>query len=113
MPVTIPREGPRSLYVAARLVTIGIVVTALWIGQVILIPIALAAIVTFLMCLLVTRLDRVRVPRVLGVVIVAGTVTALLIGMGYLLVGQLSELADELPQHQTNIREKLADLREF
>ncbi len=113
MPVTVPREGPRSLYVAARLVTIAIVVTALWIGQVILIPIALAAIVTFLMSPLVTRLDRVHVPRVLGVVIVAGTVTALLVGMGYLMVGQLSQLADELPQHRTNIREKLADLREF
>src|SRR5690606_40550604 len=55
MPVAVSREGPRSLHVAARLVSISIVVAALWVGQVVLIPIALAAIVTFLMSPLVTR----------------------------------------------------------
>src|SRR5690606_1829853 len=107
MPVAAPREGPRSLYVAARLVTIAIVVAALYIGQVVLIPIALAAIVTFLMSPLVTRLDRVGLPRILSVLIVSGVVTGALAGVGYLVVGQVAQLANELPSYRTNIRDKL------
>lgn len=111
MPIAAPREGLRSLHVAARLVSISIVVAALWAAQVVLIPIALAAIVTFLMSPLVTRLDRIGLPRVLAVLIVSGAVTGMLAGVGYLVVGQLGELAEELPAHRENIREKLADLR--
>jgi predicted PurR-regulated permease PerM len=111
MSVAAPRERPRSLHVAARLVSIAVIVGALYFGQVVLIPIALAAFVTFLMSPLVMRLDRVKVPRVLGVLIVAGTVTGLLGGLGYLVVGELGELAAELPEHRDNIREKVADLR--
>ncbi|HEX6994715.1 MAG TPA: AI-2E family transporter [Gammaproteobacteria bacterium] len=114
MPVAAaPREGPRSLYVAARLVSIAIVVAALWVGQVVLIPIALAAIVTFLMSPLVTRLDRLGVPRVLAVLVVSGAATGVLAGVGYLVVGQLGQLAEELPEYRDNIRAKLADLREL
>jgi len=113
MPVAAPREAPRSLHVAARLVSLSIVVAALWVGQAVLIPIALAAIVTFLMSPLVTRLDRIGVPRVLAVLIVAGAVTGALAGVGWLVVGQLSQLAEELPEYRDNIREKLADLREL
>src|SRR5690606_41845804 len=36
-----------------------------------------------------------------------------LVGIGYLVVGQLGQLAEELPAHRENIREKLADLREL
>src|SRR5690606_11403073 len=34
-------------------------------------------------------------------------------GVGWLVVGQLSQLAEELPEYRDNIREKLADLREL
>jgi len=105
------REGPRSLHVAARLVSIAIVVAALWVGQAVLIPIALAAIVTFLMSPLVTRLDRLGLPRVLAVLVVSGVVTGALTGVGFLVVGQLGQLAEELPEYRDNIRTKLADLR--
>src|SRR5690606_23975062 len=82
-------------------------------GQVVLIPIALAAFVTFLMSPLVTRRVRVGVPRVLAVLIVAGSVTGAPIGIGYLVVGQPGQLAEALPQPRANIREKLEDIREL
>src|SRR5690606_10298900 len=37
--------------------------------------------------------------------------TGLLVGVGYLVVGQLGQFADELPSYRSNIREKVADLR--
>jgi len=112
MPVAaVSREGPRSLHVAARLVSIALVVAALWVAQAVLIPIALAAFVTFLMSPLVTRLDRLGLPRVLAVLVVSGAVTGTLAGVGFLVVGQLGQLAEELPEYRDNIRTKLADLR--
>src|SRR5690606_40780142 len=39
--------------------------------------------------------------------------TGLLVGVGYLVVGQLGQFADELPSYRSNIREKVADLREL
>lgn len=98
---------------AARLASISIVVAALYFGQVVLIPIALAAFVTFLMSPLVTRLDRLGLPRVLAVIIVVGGVTAALGGLGYFVGGQLAELAQDLPSYRENIRGKIADLREM
>src|SRR5690606_23782502 len=87
------------------------VVAALYFAQVVLIPIALAALVTFLLSPLVTRLDRLRLPRVLSVLLVVGAATGLLGGVGYFVVGELGELASELPSYRENIRAKLADLR--
>ena len=111
MPVPASREAQRSLRTAAQLASAAIVVAALYFAQVVLIPIALAALVTFLLSPLVTRLDRLRLPRVLSVLLVVGAATGLLGGVGYFVVGQLGEFASELPSYRENIRAKLADLR--
>src|SRR5690606_32453353 len=63
MPVPASREAQRSLRTAAQLASAAIVVAALYFAQVVLIPIALAALVTFLLSPLVTRLDRLRPPQ--------------------------------------------------
>jgi len=101
----------RSVRTAARLVSGAIVVAALYFAQVVLIPLALAALVTFLLSPLVTRLDRLGLPRVLSVLLVAGFATGALGGIGYLVVGELGQLASELPSYRENIRAKIADLR--
>src|SRR5690606_25101675 len=112
MPVAaVSREGPRSLHVAARLVSIALVVAALWVAQAVLIPIALAAFVTFLMSPLVTRLDRLGLPRVLAVLSVSGAVTGTLAVLDLLVVGHVGQRAEELPKHRENFRTKRAGLR--
>jgi predicted PurR-regulated permease PerM len=107
------REWPASVATAARLVTLAIVCAVLYWGQVVLVPLALAALITFLLAPLVGRLDKLRVPRVLGVIIVATGVLAALTGLGYLVVGQVGELARELPAFRYNIRDRLEDAQEF
>ncbi|MBN1239644.1 MAG: AI-2E family transporter [Gammaproteobacteria bacterium] len=105
------KDWPPAVVTAARLVTFAIICGVLFWGQVVLMPIALAALVTFLMSPLVTRLDRWGLPRVAAVIIVAGSVTGILGGLGYVVVGELGELAAELPAHRENIRAKISDLR--
>ncbi|MEX2494541.1 MAG: AI-2E family transporter [Woeseia sp.] len=107
-----PKQNwPAALLTAARLASFAIVCGLLFWGQVVLIPIALAALVTFLMSPLVTRLDRLGLPRVVAVIIVASGATGLVGALGYVVVGEFGELAQELPEYRENIRDKIGDLR--
>ena len=105
------QNWPAALTTAARLASFAIICGLLFWGQVVLIPIALAALVTFLIGPLVTRLDRWGLPRVVAVIVVSLGVTGVIGGLGYIVTSELSELAQELPEYRENIRGKIADLR--
>ena len=64
------RDWPKSALVAARLTSLAVICAALYWGQAVLVPLVLGALLTFLLSPLVTRLDRVHVPRVAGVLLV-------------------------------------------
>jgi predicted PurR-regulated permease PerM len=104
------RDWPPSAIAAARLVSLAVVCCALYFGQPVLLPLVLAALLTFLLSPLVTRLDRIHIPRVAGVLIVMTLVTAGAGGLGYVVTGQLNDFAAELPEHRANIRAKLSEL---
>ncbi|MGH8167543.1 MAG: AI-2E family transporter, partial [Woeseiaceae bacterium] len=111
MSVAANQNWPAALTTAARLASFAIICAILFWGQIVLIPIALAALVTFLISPLVTRLDRWGLPRLVAVIVVAGAVTGMVGGLGYVVVSQLEELARELPEYQENIRTKIGELR--
>lgn len=111
MPVAAKQPWPPALLMAARLASFAVICGLLFWGQVVLIPIVLAALVTFLISPLVTRLDRWGLPRIVAVIVVTGGVTGAIGGAGYVVVGELAELAHELPQYRENIRSKIGDLR--
>ena len=111
MTVAANQSWPAALTTAARLASFAIICGLLFWGQVVLIPIALAALVTFLIGPLVTRLDRRGLPRVVAVIVVSSGVTGLIGGVGYIVTSELAELAQELPAYRQNIRDKIADLR--
>ena len=90
MPPTATRDWPISLLTAAKLVSFAVVCGVLYFGQVILIPIALAALITFLLAPLVSFLDVRRVPRTLGVLVVVILATSALGGMGYVVFSELT-----------------------
>lgn len=102
----LPRNGrlPPAL-------TILVVGALLYFAREVLIPIALAVLLAFLLAPLVRRMERWRVPRVLAVGAAVG-VAALGIGaLGWFVQGQVMMLAAELPQYKENIRHKLDSLR--
>ncbi len=101
------REWPASVLVGTRLLSLAIVCAALYLGQAVLVPLVLAALLTFLLSPLVTRLDRLRVPRVVGVLLVMALVGGLIGSIGYVVAGQVQSFATELPTYRQNIRTKI------
>ncbi|HEY3518627.1 MAG TPA: AI-2E family transporter, partial [Gammaproteobacteria bacterium] len=107
------RDWPASVLVAARLMSLAVLCAALYWGQAVLVPLVLAALLTFLLSPLVTRLDRLGVPRVVGVLLVMTLAGAAISGVGYVVAGQLRSFAAELPMHRQNIRAKIRDAIEL
>ena len=84
----------------------------LYFGREIIIPIALAILLSFVLAPFVGLLQRIRVPRGLAVVSVVIIAFALLFAMGSLLASQLTQLAGDLPRYQSTISEKIQLFRE-
>ena len=84
----------------------------LYFGREIIIPIALAILLSFVLAPLVGLLQRVRVPRGLAVVSVVILAFALIFAMGSLLASQLTLLARDLPRYQSTITEKIQLFRD-
>jgi predicted PurR-regulated permease PerM len=108
----IPRGNDRTaklwMFVGATLF-----VAILYWGQAVLIPIALAMLMTFLLAPLVSRLQRWGIKRGVSVSIVVVLTIVLLGGTLLLALIQLRNLAEELPHYRANIRQKIGDLRKF
>jgi predicted PurR-regulated permease PerM len=94
-----------------RLFVFVLVVACLYLAQIVLIPIALAVLITFLLSPLATALQRRHVPRVLAVVTVVVLALTLVGGVGAVLVTQAVSLGTEVPKYQSNIKEKVNDIR--
>ena len=107
------RDWPASVLVATRLMSLAVVCAALYAAQAVLVPLVLAALLTFLLSPLVTRLDRLRVPRVVGVLLVVAFVGGIIGGVGYVVAGQVRSFAAELPMHRQNIRAKIREAIAF
>jgi predicted PurR-regulated permease PerM len=84
----------------------------LYFGREIVIPIALAILLSFVLAPLVGLLQRMRIPRGLAVVSVVIIAFALIFAMGSLLATQLTQLAGDLPRYQSTISEKIQLFRE-
>src|SRR6202051_712145 len=86
------------------------VVTILYVGRQLLIPLALAAMLTFLLAPRVGYLER-GIGRFAAVLIVVAMLFGVVGGAGWLLTRQLIDLAAKLPDYQTNIDNKLHAIR--
>jgi predicted PurR-regulated permease PerM len=89
-----------------------IIVTMLYFGREIIIPIAMAVLLSFVLAPLVGLLQRIRVPRGLAVVSVVIFAFAVIFATGSLLASQLTQLAGDLPRYQSTITEKIQSFRE-
>ncbi len=107
------QNWPPAVLVAAKLTSFAVICGALYWGQAVLVPLVLAALLTFLLSPLVTRLDRLHVPRIAGVLLVMTLAGGVIGGVGYVVAGQLQSFATELPAHRQNIRTKIRELATF
>jgi predicted PurR-regulated permease PerM len=89
-----------------------IIIMTLYFGREIIIPIALAILLSFVLAPLVGLLQRIRVRRGLAVVSVVIIAFAVIFGIGSLLASQLTQLAGDLPRYQSTISEKIQSFRD-
>ena len=113
LPVLAPDlAGPQARITLPRLATIAGVVAALYLGQEVFLPLAIAMLLTFALSPLVTRFRRHGVPMTASVLITAFLAFSAIAAFSLIVAGQLSSLATELPKFQENILTKLDGLRE-
>ena len=103
-----PTGKPMSLIVLGGLV---LVIACLYWAQAVLIPVALAILLTFLLGPLVSALQRMGLGRVPAVAVVIFLTLVVLASIGWVATAQVKSLAAELPKYRHNIREKVRDLR--
>jgi predicted PurR-regulated permease PerM len=99
---------------ADALINLGLftlIVAALYFGKPVLMPLALATLLSFLLSPIVNRLVRMGMARTSAVVAVVVLMFTLLGGTIWGVASQMSTLVDELPKYKGNIREKIVDLR--
>ena len=86
------------------------IVAALYLGRDILIPVALAALLTFLLAPVVSVLQR-WLGRIGAVLLVVLLILAGAGAGGYMLTSQMVDLATKLPDYQKNIQTKLRSFK--
>lgn len=91
---------------------VAITVAVLYFAREILVPIALAGLLSFVLAPLVRLLQRWHLPRSVAVVFaVAGAVT-IVICLGTMVMVQVNQLARDLPRYQTTLGDKIHNLRD-
>lgn len=98
------RETSRLLAIVVTVV----VIAALYLAKIVLLPLALAMLFTFLLAPVVGLLERMRVTRVLAILLVIfafGTAVGMI---GWMVGGQLIDVTTHLPDYRENIAQKVA-----
>jgi predicted PurR-regulated permease PerM len=88
-----------------------IIVAAMYFAREVLIPVALAGILSFMLAPLVRLLQKIRLPRLISVLIVVGLAFAAIFALGKTLVAQVERLAQDLPTYQSTIEKKIEVIR--
>ncbi len=86
-------------------------IAALHFARQILLPVALSALLSFLLTPLVNRFERFGLGRVVSVVMSILGVFVLLSVLGWVLLNQVVSLSDELPEYRSNLIAKVRSLR--
>ncbi|XSG83120.1 MAG: AI-2E family transporter [Methyloligella sp. ZOD6] len=89
-----------------------VVIAALYIGRDVLLPLALAILLAFVLTPPLIFLRRLKVPRVIGVTLLVGASFAVIAGLGWFMSQQVTELAGDLPRYQYTLSKKVAAFRQ-
>ncbi|EJN12788.1 putative permease [Bradyrhizobium sp. YR681] len=115
IPTVIKPQSPDD--VSAMVVTVGaailsiIIVSALYLGREIFVPVALAILLSFVLAAPVRLMQRLHAPRALAVVGVVLFAFAIIFALGSVIATQLNGLAGDLPKYQVTILSKIQSVR--
>src|ERR1700692_2568969 len=95
-----------------RIMTAGIVLALLYLGRSVLIPLALAIMLSLLVAPLIRALRRLRIGRASSVLVAVAALTVLCVGVAAALGTQVLHIAESLPQYESNVQRKLKTFEE-
>src|ERR1700722_13937597 len=110
--MSVPSSPLRPYIPVIMLGGIVLATATLYWAQKILIPLALAVLLAFVLNPVVTIVQRRGLPLVPSVIVIACLSFLLLGGIGFGLTLQLKRLGTELPKYKENVAKKVAGLRE-
>jgi predicted PurR-regulated permease PerM len=93
------------------IIIVAAIVVGLSFGRDVLVPIAIAVLLSFVLAPVADALTYLRIGRVASVLLAVTLAFALLIGLGGVIGKQVAQLGENLPQYQTVIAKKLQAVR--
>jgi predicted PurR-regulated permease PerM len=93
------------------IIIVAAIIVGLSFGRDVLVPIAIAVLLSFVLAPVTDALTRLRIGRVASVLLAVTLAFALLIGLGAVIGKQVAQLGENLPQYQTVIAKKLQAVR--
>jgi predicted PurR-regulated permease PerM len=87
-----------------RIIALGIVFAFLYVASSIVMTLLLAVLLAYFLDPVVGRLERIHVPRALGALLVLMAVTAIFVGLGYLVVDRAEQFATAWPRYSAVLR---------
>jgi len=106
----VPSEVSKLSFLSV-IASIALVIASLYWAQAVLIPLALAILVTFLLNPVVNLLQRRGLRRTPAALLVVVLVSVSLAAVGWVIASQMSTLAHELPKYRANIKQKIGEFR--
>jgi predicted PurR-regulated permease PerM len=100
----------RGLLTNEPLILLALVLLALYFAREVLIPLAMALTLNFLLTPAVMFFERLRLKRVSSVVLVVFVASAVVGGVGFIVARQLIGVVNELPNYRQHISTKLSEL---
>src|SRR5215831_6159191 len=101
-----PASGAMVLAICA------VVVAVIYFGRDVLVPLALALLLSFVLAPGITLLRRWHVGRITSVLVVVALAFLVIFSLGAVITHQLTNLGENLPQYEYTIRAKLRSLQE-
>ncbi len=111
-PPLLPTTADSRAGILQGLLIATIVICALYFGREVLLPLAIAILLSFVLTPPLLLLRRIKVPRVLAVAIVVVMAFAIIAGLGWLISREATNLAAELPSYRYTLSQKIDAFRE-
>jgi predicted PurR-regulated permease PerM len=97
---------------SSRIMTAGAILALLYLARSVLIPLALAIVLSLLVTPLIRALRRLRIGKASSVLVAVAALTVLCVGVAAALGTQILHIAESLPQYESNVQHKLKTLEE-
>lgn len=113
VPTELPADIWRVIYVAAYAVTASIIIMMLYVGGEVIQPLALAALLSFVLAPVIRYLTKIGVGKTLAVILSVALALGVLSGLSFLMARQIASLAAEVPKYEQNLREKIQAIKAY